>query len=651
MIDIEQNAVGALTPVRAADVAAASVRRNGLCRDGEWLYWREQRPEEQGRGVIVRWHPDTGVADVTSAEWSVRSRVHEYGGGDFAVRNGVLVFVADTDQRLYRQTTNTQPQALTPMPPQPRAWRYADFSLSDDGSRVYAVRERHCDEQGRAFPEPVNDLICVHADGRLDVIASGADFYAAPRLSPDQRALAFLQWSHPFMPWDATQLMLQTLDADGTASGEACCMAGGAGQSVLQPQWRADGALGFLSDAEGFWQLHVWHRGVTERWNDLPFDACGAPWSLGLCSWVWRDAGSALSLIQQDGRQGLALCSATGAQRLTLAASAPDTITDTLVCAAAAESFCLFAFAASARTLETLWCLTPQEQCRESAQPAADPVATEALVVTAAMCLPAPVWPYPDVAEAQSCLAGERPSAVPYFLYLPSGASVKAPVPLIVFVHSGPTGAASASLNPAIQFWVSRGYAVADINYRGSTGYGRRWRQALVGEWGRADVEDCAQVVASLLANPVLNGQIFLRGNSAGGLTVLLTLARHAGISGAAVRYPVVDLPSLQAHSHKFEREYLRQLVGDSGDGRALADRSPLAHLQLPLPPVLILQGDADPVVPLEQAKMLVAAGAGQVQLQVFAGEGHGFRSAPTLIAALEAELAFFRRCIAATGT
>lgn len=610
-----------MTSLPAAAVVASATRRSQLRHDGEYLYWLEQRPEQKGRGVLMRWSVATGFTELTPDTLSVRSRVHEYGGGEFAVRAGELVFIADPDQCLWRRTVAGELLAITPAH-EGIDTRYGDFCWHPTEDWLCAVRERHA-------PDGVhNELVALTLTGQCKVLASGADFYAAPCFAPDGRQLAWLQWSHPQMPWDGTELKRAEVAQDLTLQNlQTLC--GGPEESVLQPGFDRHGRLFAISDRNGFWQLGRVEQTGWQPVCDVAGEMAVAPWSLGCRTWCQSADERIYCIVSNDGSQQL--------WRFDTDANS-DTSTVTRL---PLEPKCLAPHLASDG--DALYVLMASTEASEAlVRIALDTGDQQQLLAAAA-------WPTAiAITPAESRRVTVAGRVVPYFFYQPKGSAQSAtPPPLLLLCHSGPTGAATPALQASIQFWTSRGFAVADVNYRGSDGFGRQWRQSLLGHWGQFDVADCESVINTLVARGDIDGsRVFVRGNSAGGLTVLQLLAQGVPVRAAAVRYPVVDLVSLAAESHKFEAEYLLRLVGATATDRsALFAASPARQFDRIRTPMLIQHGSRDPVVPLAQAQQLVAALVGNGvahQLVVFDGEGHGFRSAETLTAALQNELDFF---------
>ena len=615
MTDGATNESASALPTSA--VAEAAIRRSMLRHDGEYLYWLEQRPQEQGRGVIVRWSETSGCQEMTPTALSVRSRVHEYGGGEFAVRRGAVVFSADPEQQVWLRDVNGHVAAITAVSQPRQAVRYADFCWHPDADVIYAVRERHHDDSVS------NELVALSLDGRCEVLASGADFYAAPRIAPDGSRLLWLQWSNPNMPWDGTELW-QAIVLSPMQITDAEPLAGGANESVLQPGFAADNRLFALTDQRGYWQLAEWRADGWQFLHHEPTDCCLAPWTLGGQSWQIDADGQCWWLAHKQGFQQL--WRQRSGEHAPQLVGVPDNCLSGQLVVAQRHVFLL---GARVDRGERLFAQdTDSDSVIDICPPAAWPSAV-------------PITP----ARLEWAAAENR--QIPFYFYLPESSEPR--LPLVMFCHSGPTGSASPALQPAIQFWTSRGYAVADVNYRGSDGYGRAWRQSLLGHWGDYDAEDCQAVLDALALHPAINARrIYLRGNSAGALTVLEIWRRTRKVRGLALRYPATDLPALVATSHKFESGYIKKLLG-------VSDASQLTHCgdsanrpaALTGAQVLIQHGSIDPVVPLEQSKQLLGRLAEQgvhADLQVYPGEGHGFRSGTTLIAALHSELAFFER-------
>ncbi len=609
------------SPITAAALSAASVRFGDVAIDGADVYWVEGRPAEKGRNVLVRCTPDGALADVTPAPYDVRSRVHEYGGGAFAIFDGQAWFSHFGDGRLYRQPFGAKPEPLTSAGP----WRYADIVFDAHRNRLLCVRESH----GDAGQEPVNELVAIEcATGTVSVLATGHDFYSTPRPSPDGRRLAWLTWDHPDMPWDGTDLWVATLGADGRPL-EPTHVAGGKGESVFQPEWGPDGNLYLVTDPEGWWNLfcHDGERLSCLCRTDLEF---GRPqWQFGQATYAAESGQRILCAFADAGmwRFG-AVHQATGQLE-----SIPTPFTDISDIAVGEGRVALIA--ASPWQASVVALIEP------------DTGKVTVLRESVSLAL-GDEYISPPEPIAFSTGAGQHAHA---FWYAPRNPNFRAPdgehPPLVVIGHGGPTGATTPSFSLATQYWTSRGFAVLDVNYRGSTGYGRAYRDLLRGAWGIADVEDCVNGALHLVAQGRADGKrLAIRGGSAGGFTALAALTFHDAFKAGASYYGIGDLEALVRDTHKFESRYLDSLIGPYPERKDLYEaRSPIHHVDRLACPVIFFQGLEDKVVPPNQAEAMVEALRAKglpVAYLAFEGEQHGFRRAETIIRAREAELYFY---------
>jgi len=602
------------SPISAADTVAGIVRFAHLARDGDHLYWVEQRPAEDGRQVLVRMDPEGTVTDLTPPPFNVRTRVHEYGGGSFAVGHGHIAFSDFADQRLYRITAG-EIEPWTEEPPQPGSIRYADGRFLADGSLV-CVRETHAERQ------VANEVVRVAPNGTVTVIASGRDFYAAPRPSPDGSRLAWLEWDHPNMPWDGTDLMLAALD-----EGEALRVAGGEDESVLQPEWRSDEALYFCSDRNGWWNLYRWDNATVDPVVEVEADIGDPPWIFGHSAYGFLSKGQVLVAYWNNAINRLAIVSPDGE-----VTPLPDDMSshDFLTTDDQATAWFVGSGAASLQGIYRLdIAANSRLTLRANPNPVPDGFVPQPRVVT---------FPTGDGAPAHGVY------------YPPTNPDYVAPngelPPLIVQIHGGPTSHTYPRLAVTFAFWTSRGFAIVDVNYRGSTGYGREYRNLLRDNWGIADVED-SRAAARYLAEEGLADpdRLMITGGSAGGYTTLACLAFGDEFSAGASHFGVADIELLAAHTHKFESRYLDRLVGT--DPEEMRRRSPLYSADSISVPVALFQGLEDKVVPPEQAEQIAAALAENdvPHLHVtYEGEDHGFRQADNIVHALETELAFYGR-------
>ena len=581
-----------------ADVVAGSIKRRGLQWCAPYLYWLEQRPHEAGRGVIVRYDPVSDLrSDITPSNYSVRSKVHEYGGGDFLATCDGIFFVNNVDQCVYSQAadgvrTLTRQYSIDT--------RYADFSYCEQRKLLCCVRERHCDTV-------INDLIAISQNGEITILANGADFYSAPRVSADGKKLCWLQWNLPSMPWDNCQLYQARLTEQLTLTDKRTIVKDD-DIAVLAPSYDVRGTLWFADDRDGFWRVRNTDD-LSKAYSGENRDCGIAAWSLGQQPYCVNKEQTIASIEFDSGAQRLCI------DGLTVNAAFAECGAQ-LVCAGAQ----LFFFATQTAQNEAMYRFDLNTLALQCCDP---PTANDAIVAET-------IWV----------------NGVHAYYYQ---AATSEPSPLIVFCHSGPTGLATAALNLTYQFYLQHGFSILDINYRGSYGFGREYRQALLSHWGVLDVADCAAVLATTMQTKAINRQrIYLRGNSAGGLTALHWLAQHSQpFRAAALRYPVVDLASLQRCSHKFEVGYLGELIGARDERDLLwSSRSPLSAIERIDCPLLVSQGSADPVVPVKQAETLQTALYNRgipCRLDLLVGEGHGFRRQESLNASLEAELAWFQ--------
>ncbi|MEX2482673.1 MAG: S9 family peptidase [Gammaproteobacteria bacterium] len=594
--------------------------------EGE-LYWMESRPAEAGRTTIMRRRTDGVLVECVPALFNVRTRVHEYGGICYAVHAGMLYFSNFTDQRVYRVPVDG---SATPAPlSADDGRRWADFDVDPGHARLIVVGE-----QDRDSGEPRNFLAAIAlADGSVTELAAGRDFYAGPRLSPDGSRLAWLEWNHPCMPWDGTELTCATIDDAGAAVGPKC-IAGSMTEAVFQPGWLDDGRLVFVSDRSGWWNLYLAEPGGQDvgarclHQCDADF---GLPmWVFGMRTWVSLDDGRIACIRQDPDRQRLAVLDVThgGLSDVEL----PWTAFDGL---AVLPDGLAFVGAAPDRFPQLV-------QLPQGGAP-------QIVRASSALSLSPADIASPEAIRFPTSGGGEAHA----FFYAPAHASCRgAPdekPPLVVIGHGGPTSATAPVLNLKIQYWTSRGFAVLDVNYRGSTGYGRAYRDALKGGWGAIDVDDCVAAARFVAERGDVDPQrMAIRGGSAGGLTTLNALIDHDLFRAGTSLYGVADLTALAADTHKFEARYLDSLVGPWPAARAIyRERSPVHRAADLSCPVLFLQGLEDRIVPPSQPEAMIEvmqANGVPWAYVTFEGEQHGFRQAQNIKRALEAELYFYGR-------
>jgi dipeptidyl aminopeptidase/acylaminoacyl peptidase len=621
------------TPITSELVTAAAVRLGEVRVDGADVVWAEGRPAEGGRTQLVRRTADGATTDLLPDGRNARTAVHEYGGAAWWVRDGVIWFADWADQRLYRLTPDGAPEPITPEPAAPRADRYADGDVAPDGTTIVCVRERHT---GPSAADVRNEVVRLAANAlsEPEVLISGPDFVAAPRLSPDGATLAWLQWNHPSMPWDDTELVVRDL-----ATGEETVVAGGPGESVLEPRFEPDGSLLFLSDRTDWWNLYRWTPGADIA-PVVRLDAeIGEPaWVFGSARYARLDDGRFVFARWRDGRDGLAVRQTDG----------------TLV-----DLDLPFSAIAAVRTAG------PDAVVVVAGSPTAEPgvhrvdVATsevETLRPPRDLGLEPAQISVPEHITFDSVDGAGTPRRAYAQFYPPASADFRGPEgelpPLLVVIHGGPTGSAVPVMSLGVQYWTSRGFAVVDVNYGGSTGYGRAYRQELLGEWGVIDVADCLAAARRLAEQGRVDGnRLCIRGGSAGGFTTLAALARDdTPFAAGADHFGVADLEALAADTHKFESRYLDRLVGPYPQARDIyVERSPIHHVDRFTRPLIVLQGAEDEVVPPNQSEMIVDALRARgtpVAYLLFEGEQHGFRRAENIRRALDAELSFYAQVL-----
>jgi dipeptidyl aminopeptidase/acylaminoacyl peptidase len=613
------------SPISAQLVAAQGVRLGAVAVEGGDIYWIEGRPNEAGRSVLVRRGADGSISDVVPPGFNVRSRVHEYGGGAYVVDEGDVYFSNFADQRIYKIFREAgEPTPITPE----GKWHYADYAVDRRRRRLVCVREDH---SGNG--EAINTLVSVPLDGISsgEVLVGGHDFYSTPRFSADGSQLSWLAWRHPNMPWDATELWLADVAASGSLS-NARRVAGGDDESIYQPGWGPDGALYFVSDRTGWWTLY--RSGYQPVLESPPERAeFGRPqWVFGTTTWVFVGPSRMLAAYTQHGRWCLAdVDVATGEwsrfdthlEPHDWMAANPTTGEAILVAGSAAESDAVVRMDVRSGRADVL-----RASSSISLQPSDIAVPSQIEFPTAGGDMAYAIY-YAPANSGASAPAGESP-------------------PLIAISHGGPTAAANPTLDLKIQFWTSRGFAVVDVNYRGSAGFGRQYRNKLRGQWGLADVDDMVHAAQYLVREGLADeSRLAIRGGSAGGYTTLAALTFRPGVFKAgASYYGVSDIEVLARDTHKFEARYLDRLVGPYPEEReTYRARSPIHFVERLSCPIILFQGLEDKVVPPNQSELMAAAARANglpVAYLTFAGEQHGFRKADTIVRSLEAELYFY---------
>jgi dipeptidyl aminopeptidase/acylaminoacyl peptidase len=619
-----------ISPISAAVVAAGATPLSSLLLDGDSVYWLAGRASEGGRATLLRQRAGHAVEELTPAPFNVRTRVHEYGGGALLAADGEVWFSHFADNRVYRIGADDG----GPPEPQPMtaggALRYADFVADAARGRLVGVREDH----GTGDAYPVNTICALGFDGAETVLVEGNDFYSSPRLSPDGRQLAWLSWDHPRMPWQGTELWLADVAPDGTLV-DGRLVAGGERESICQPEWSPGGALYFVSDRSGWWNLHRYDDGVVHPVCPRAAEFGGPHWTFGNSMYGFRSDAEIVCTYIEDGVSRLArLDTRDGSlhpidnpyQEIRELRVAGDTVAllggAPTVALELAQIDLSSDLAAGSRTVLA----RSIDQLPDASY----------LSVPASISYPstggrtAYAFYYPPTNADYAPAAGELP-------------------PLMVIGHGGPTSMATSTLKLATQFWTSRGFAVLDVNYGGSTGFGRDYRNLLAGQWGVVDVEDCVAGARHLAAQGLVDPErLVIRGSSAGGLTTLSALAFHDVFKAGASYYGVSDLAGLDADSHKFESRYTEYLIAPQPQAAALyAQRSPINHTDKLRRPMIFFQGLDDKVVPPPQSESVVAALRTRgvpVAYLTLEGEGHGFRKLESIVRTLEAELVFYLR-------
>ena len=634
------------SPLTAARVTAGALRLDQIQLDRNDVYWLEGRASEGGRNVIVKWTPE-GVVDLTPTGFNVRSRVHEYGGAAYTVHHGAVYFTNFSDQRVYRQEPGQAPVAMTEAGPM-----WADYRVDAARHRLIGVREDPPSPGGFGEAGSVNVIAAIPDR----VLVEGADFYSDPIVSPDGKFLAWLQWNHPNMPWDGTELWVAAFNASGLI-GVREKIAGGPSESVFQPEWAPDGALYFISDRTGWWNLYRWSGKDVEAIHPMTAEFGKPQWTFSMVTYAFLAGTRAAATYTQNGRWKLAIIdvytkqftpiemdvqplesirvrATDGADKNTRAAESADKNTR------AAESADIYFVGGSATEPPAIMRLVyppkggHHRQVEILRSSTSDPIPRE--------------W----ISTAEAITFKVKDRDVHGFYYPPRNPDVTAPAnerpPLLVITHGGPTGATTDVLDPKIQFWTSRGFAVLDVDYSGSTGYGRPYRNRLKGQWGIVDVEDAVGGAQAMVAMGKADPQrLIIRGGSAGGYTTLAALTFHDTFKAGASYYGISDLEVLQQDTHKFEARYNDTLIGPWPAAKDIYKaRSPIHFTDRLSCPIILFQGLEDKVVPPNQSEMMADAARKKglkVKYVTFEGEQHGFRKAENMIRSLEEELAFYQ--------
>ena len=621
------------SPISAEMVAQAGVRLTAPWIEDGVVWWLEGRASESGRVVLVRRDPDGTTRDVVPAGFNVRSAVHEYGGGAYCIHRGAAFVSNFDDQRLYRVDPGAEPMAITP-DVGGRRHRYADGRVTSDGSLWIGVRERHAESDSSR--DVVNELVALHQGSEPTIIAGGRDFYSSPRISPDGSRLAFLAWDLPWMPWDGCELYVADLGPDGTLTNVEHVAGKDGVESIWQPTWSPSGDLVFASDRSGWWNLERIRDGERTTVHRAEAEFGYPAWSFGTASFAFLDDGRILCGYDSHGVTHFGVLHPESGEFEALELGL-DSWSSPYVAAHGAEAVIV----AGSATV-------PHQVARVDVARGT----TEALRTSIESPVATAYFSTPRLVEFPT--EGGRTAYA--FFYPPTSPDYDAPAgelpPLIVESHGGPTGNATATFSLAVQFWTSRGFGFVDVDYGGSTGYGRAYRERLNGQWGVVDLQDCVNAARHLVDEGEADGdRLLITGGSAGGYTTICALTFTDVFAAGTTYFGIADLEQFAGgETHKFELEYEHTLVGPYPERADLyRERSPIHFTDRITTPMLVLQGADDRVVPPSQAELIVKAlrdrGVPHAYV-LYGGEGHGFRKAENIAGSLEAELSFYAQVL-----
>lgn len=612
------------SPITADLIVAGTIGLGDIALDGNDVYWQELRPSEAGRNVIIK-YSDGITSEINPVPFNARTKVHEYGGGSYLVHKGIVYFSNFADQRIYQQTAPGEiPQPLTPE----GKYRYANGIIDHANHRLICIREDHS-----GAGEAVNTIVSINLENGddLQILASGKDFYASPTISPDGQKLAWLSWQHPNMPWDNTELWLADIQNNSLTNLQL--IAGGQAESVFQPQWSPDGQLYFISDRTNWWNIYQYDPANQNIENICEKSAeFGLPqWVFGMSTYGFSGDGNIVCTYTTEGNWYLATIDIHTKKLTTL--EIPDTNISQLQIKGEKVYFLGSSPTESTAVIEFDLFTQTRKILQKSSTLNIDPGYLS--------CPQSIEFPTADQKTAYA------------FFYPPQNQDYNAPdntkPPLVVKSHGGPTASTSSTLNLRIQYWTSRGFAVLDVNYGGSTGYGREYRQRLLNQWGIVDVADCVNGAKYLADQGLVDGEkMAIAGGSAGGYTTLCALTFYDVFQAGASHYGIGDLEALAKDTHKFESRYLDKLIGPyPATEHIYQERSPINYIDKLSCPVIFFQGLEDQVVPPNQAEMMVDALAKKgipVAYVPFEGEQHGFRKAENIKRAIEGEFYFYAR-------
>ena len=599
-------------------LTAQSVRYSELKLHADKIYWLENRPHEKGRSVLVCYENEA-VYELLPSSFSVRTRAQEYGGSCYCLAENIIYFVNDQDQAVYQFNQDTQQsQQISPNGP----YRYADLMIDDKHQQLIAVREHYHDKN----THPLSEIIAINLhDHSLTIVVTGDDFYSNPQVSPCGNYFSYLSWNHPQMPWDGSCCYLSHLDAKGNIVSTQL-IAGSTTESIFQPQWSPSGQLYFVSDRNNWWNIYAWDDNKIHCIHQMNAEFATPQWVFGMSTYGFLDDTKIFCCYTQNGQWNLAIINTNTRQFTSIENNFCDisgVVTNNhqaaFIATTATETNRIFLYKEG-----KINAITHTKQNVKSA----------------------------DIAKVQPITFPTDNNETAYGFYYPPTNSLysmdnKKP-PLIILCHGGPTGACETGFNPKIQFWTSRGFAVIDVNYHGSTGYGKQYRDSLKNNWGIKDVADVCRAAEYAISQHWADPHnIIIRGSSAGGFTVLAALTFSDTFSLGCSLYGIGDLEALAKDTHKFEAHYLDQLIGPYPEAKnTYQQRSPIHHTEKLNCPVIFFQGLKDKVVPPDQAEAMVKALQKKniaVEYITFAEEGHGFRQADNIKILYEKELAFYR--------
>jgi dipeptidyl aminopeptidase/acylaminoacyl peptidase len=613
------------SPITADAIVAESVGLSSIVLDGTDIYWLESRPQEAGRNVVVRRSIDGQITDITPPEYNVRNRVHEYGGAAYTVFERQVYFSNYSDGCLYTQDLASEhPQQVRQLTTD-RKKRYADIIFDPVRHRLICVQEEH----DSADFEPLNTIVSIGLTDPKDthVLVGGCDFYASPRLSPDGGKLVWLSWNHPNLPWDGTNLQIAKVN-NGFLSAPAL-IAGGASESIFQPQWSSDNTLYFVSDRTGWGNLYCWNGDSVEAVFPLDAEFALPQWVFGMSTYALVGKHRIVCACSKAGIWYLALINTVSKHLTRLNVPYTDISgirvhQNLVVCCAASTTEPNQIVSIDLRT-------EARQILKRSSNLQIDP---SYLSIPAAIEFPtrdgatAYAFYYPPTNPDYQSFLGELP-------------------PLLVKSHGGPTAATTNQLSLKTQYWTSRGFAVVDVNYGGSTGYGKAYQHRLDGKWGIVDVNDCIDAAVYLAKQAMVDGnRMAISGGSAGGYTTLCALTFHDTFKAGASYYGISDIATLATDTHKFESRYFDRLVAPyPASAEIYRSRSPLFFTDRLSCPVIFFQGLEDKVVPPNQTEMMVEALKAKhipVAYVAFPTEQHGFRQGENIKRALTGEFYFY---------